>query len=416
MERISIQDLSAILIPRSGLKKKEAEQLATAMFDIIKEGLAADRLVKIKGLGTFKVIDIESRESIDVTNGQRMLIEGHDKITFTPDATMKDLVNKPFSQFETVVLNEGVDFDDASAYEALRLPLTDDDDDDEMDEVQQAEAVAEKEPAVKPELSVEPEPAALPEPVVEKEPVVKPELAVEPEPAAMPEDVVELEPAAQPEPIAESETSVRASLVAESKSQPTPKTQDENNTELPPIVRHSFWLMLASVACIVAFTAGYLMGMSHAKAKANVGDQNMEVTLAEIEEQPTAEKKATTPDAPAAEQPIAQSEPMGQPKPTDKEHSDPTQASKSEERLLASDDKYEQMDARVRTGAYRIVGTAEVVTVKTGETLKRISKAYLGDGMECYVEVYNGLPPSGELKAGQTLKIPKLELKKKRQK
>ena len=94
MERLSIQELAAVLVTKSGLKKKDAERFATVMFDVVKEGLAADRQVKIKGLGTFKVIDIDSRESVDVNTGERVVIEGHDKITFTPDATMKELVNK----------------------------------------------------------------------------------------------------------------------------------------------------------------------------------------------------------------------------------------------------------------------------------------------------------------------------------
>ena len=112
MERVSILEIAAVLTAKSGLKKKDAERFANAIFEVVKDGLATDRLVKIKGLGTFKVIDIESRESVNVNTGERVVIEGHGKVTFTPDATMKVLVNKPFSQFETVVLNEGVEFDD----------------------------------------------------------------------------------------------------------------------------------------------------------------------------------------------------------------------------------------------------------------------------------------------------------------
>ena len=112
MERISIQDLSAILVDKCGLKKKEAERFASVAFEVVKDGLKEDRQVKIKGLGTFKVVNIESRESINVNTGERVVIEGHSKISFTPDSTMKELVNKPFSQFDTVVLNEGVYFDD----------------------------------------------------------------------------------------------------------------------------------------------------------------------------------------------------------------------------------------------------------------------------------------------------------------
>ena len=112
MDRISIQEVATILVEKSGLKKRDAERFALTMFDIVKEGLMNDKLVKVKGLGTFKIIDVDARESVDVNTGERVLIEGHDKITFTPDTVMKELVNKPFSQFDTVVLNEGVEFED----------------------------------------------------------------------------------------------------------------------------------------------------------------------------------------------------------------------------------------------------------------------------------------------------------------
>ena len=112
MERISIQEIANILIAKNGLKKKDADSFVAAMFDVVKDGLQSDRLVKVKGLGTFKVIDIEPRESVNINSGERVVIEGHGKITFTPDVTMKELVNKPFAQFETVTLNDGVVFDD----------------------------------------------------------------------------------------------------------------------------------------------------------------------------------------------------------------------------------------------------------------------------------------------------------------
>lgn len=148
MERISIQELAAVLVTKSGLKKKEAERFATVMFDVVKEGLSADRQVKIKGLGTFKVIDIDSRESVDVNTGERMVIEGHDKITFTPDATMKELVNKPFSQFETVVLADGVDFTG--------------DEDEELEVDIENDMEPEPEPVGAPVLIEEPEPVEEP--------------------------------------------------------------------------------------------------------------------------------------------------------------------------------------------------------------------------------------------------------------
>ena len=135
MERISIQELAAVLTVKNGLKKKEAEQFVNMIFDVVKDNLMSERLVKIKGLGTFKVIDIEPRESINVNTGERVLIEGHEKITFTPDTAMKELVNRPFSQFETVILSDGVEFDDTDE------TSTEEDVDDESEVLTESEAV-----------------------------------------------------------------------------------------------------------------------------------------------------------------------------------------------------------------------------------------------------------------------------------
>ena len=113
MGKITIQEVSAKLVAQNGLSKKEATRFVNKMFDLIRDALERDMTVKVKGLGTFKIIDVDSRESVNVNTGERVLIEGHNKITFTPDVLMKELVNKPFSQFETIVLNEGVDFKDS---------------------------------------------------------------------------------------------------------------------------------------------------------------------------------------------------------------------------------------------------------------------------------------------------------------
>ena len=110
MSKLNLYDLCGVLVSKNGLEDKEARRFVQAMFDIIQEGLDEDKVVKVKGLGTFKIIDVDARESINVNTGGRVLIEGHSKLTFTPDSVMKEIVNKPFSQFETVVLNDGVDF------------------------------------------------------------------------------------------------------------------------------------------------------------------------------------------------------------------------------------------------------------------------------------------------------------------
>ena len=112
MVKISIQELANVLIERKKMNRRDASLFVSAMFDIVQQHLETDKLVKVKGLGTFKIIDVEDRESVNVNTGERVLIEGHGKITYAPDALLKELVNKPFSQFETVVLNDGVDFED----------------------------------------------------------------------------------------------------------------------------------------------------------------------------------------------------------------------------------------------------------------------------------------------------------------
>ena len=127
MGKISIQDLSSVLVDKRGLSKKEASNFISEMFDIVQQELEKEKLVKIKGLGTFKIIDVDDRESVNVNTGERVLIEGHGKITFTPDSLMKELVNKPFSQFETVVLNDGVEFEEEPSEEVSESRETDGD-------------------------------------------------------------------------------------------------------------------------------------------------------------------------------------------------------------------------------------------------------------------------------------------------
>ena len=126
MSRISIQEFAERLAERKGMSVSDAQQFLTAMLDTINDGLKDDKTVKVKGLGTFKVIDVKQRKSVDVNTGEEIIIEGRGKITFTPDSIMKDLVNKPFSQFETVVLNEGVDFSEIDSIEGEDEEPTDD--------------------------------------------------------------------------------------------------------------------------------------------------------------------------------------------------------------------------------------------------------------------------------------------------
>ena len=173
MAKITIQDIAKTLIERNGLSKKDASTFVNAMFDIIKQALERDRIVKVKGFGTFKIIDVDARESVNVNTGERVLIEGHDKITFVPDALMKELVNKPFSQFDTVVLKDGVDFEDEEEGKASEDSKTKEE--SEAPLVEFGDSIN-----LKPVLLGEPAPksASEPEPIPESKPI--PESVEEP--------------------------------------------------------------------------------------------------------------------------------------------------------------------------------------------------------------------------------------------
>lgn len=402
MERVSILEIAAILTAKSKLKKKDADRFANTIFEVVKDGLATDRLVKIKGLGTFKVIDIESRESVNVNTGERVVIEGHEKVTFTPDTTMKELVNKPFSQFETVVLNEGVEFDDPVEPEE---PV-------EAGEAVEAVEPVEQEEAVQPVEAVEPVQEDAPilqfvEPIEEQEPQVE-ETPVE-EPAVEEESAVEEEPVEE-EPVVEEEPPVEETPEPESEEEFDESILEE--MELNRKYRNKLrnWAIVALFACAGSFVAGYFVGHHQSEA---IEATNMDEVAVGVQEetdssavvQKDAATEVVAPDTmPSKSQSAENVAPVPVPVTT------PTTPAAA---APAGDySKYEQMDGRVRTGAYRIVGTAEEVKAKEGETVGRISRRYLGPDMECYVEVYNGLKASTQLKAGQTIKIPKLEVKK----
>ncbi|MBR6276009.1 MAG: HU family DNA-binding protein [Prevotella sp.] len=409
MERISIQEIANILIAKNGLKKKDADSFVAAMFDVVKDGLQSDRLVKVKGLGTFKVIDIEPRESVNINSGERVVIEGHGKITFTPDVTMKELVNKPFAQFETVTLNDGVVFDDET------VSTDSDTEEDETDVNEFVSAIPPIEETSGKEVSVEETPVE--EALVEEAPVE--------------ETPVEETPVAE---VPVAEVPVEEAPVEEA---PVEETSDDENGKKAKWL----WLFGACLACAMSFAIGFYAGrqsLPTMNVEETSGILPMEAdTIASkmVPEAPvnTVELPISTEPAKVESLPKPKVEPQPEPKveslpkpkaesqAESKPESKPqTQTQKSEKSTATSamDDylKYEKMDGRVRTGAYRIVGTATEVKVKAGETVKRISNRHLGPDMECYVEVYNGVKANTVLQEGQILKIPKLELKKKKKK
>ena len=419
MGKIAIQDVASKLIVQNGLSKKEATRFANKMFDLIREALEEEKTVKVKGLGTFKIIDVDSRESVNVNTGERVLIEGHNKITFTPDALMKELVNKPFSQFETIVLNDGVDFKDPSEEELEQETLEAEESEGENDNMPLVDFVSEEKP-------VEPEkPASSEMPIVEPEPLLKPVSVVESEPSVEPEPVVELEPVVEPEPSVEQEPVVEPEPAADPEPIAEPETaEEEDDTEFtedgeeqPADRKWILWLL----ACLLALVAGYLLGsylplqsLTESKESVSPKVENTEVKKAsEVKQKPEVKK------VPEAEKPEIQKEPETPKEPeANKQPETPKQpevkAPAEEKTPEAVLDKYEAKDPRVKNGAYRIVGTDFVEKVREGDNLKRISKRTLGEGMECYIEVYNDLKATSELKKGQEIKIPKVEWKRKK--
>ena len=392
MSKLNIYDLCSVLTSKNGLDDKESHRFIKAMFDVIQEGLDEDKIVKVKGLGTFKIIEVDDRESINVNTGERVLIEGHSKLTFTPDSVMKEIVNKPFSQFETVILNEGVDFPEPVVEEPA------------------VEDIIADEPAEDKQIIVEPQ---IDNSVVEKS-VVKEPVAEEPvaeEPVA--EKNVAEEPVAE-EPVAE-EPVAEDSVVEFTDDNDNVQSGEENSVEESvfetsnnnSILR---WI-LSGVAVLLlilgAAYGGYLYGRYELSEEIAYKQMKADLKTAEI----TTKKAQVAIKKDSVAQEVDATK-IGAMSIDNKDESANDEA--KTETAKTSSDKYEDMDIRVRTGAYRIIGEDRTVKAKAGQTVEDIATKLLGPGMSCYVEVYNGLDGKATLKEGQTIKIPKLELKKRR--
>ena len=387
MSKLNIYDLCSVLTSKNGLDDKESHRFIKAIFDVIQEGLDEDKIVKVKGLGTFKIIEVDDRESINVNTGERVLIEGHSKLTFTPDSVMKEIVNKPFSQFETVILNEGVDFPEPVVEEPA------------------VEDIIADEPAEDKEIIVEPQiDNNVAEQSVEEEPVAEKNVAEEP----VAEKNVAEEPVAE-EPVAGD------SVVEFTDDNDNVQSGEENSVEESvfetsnnnSILR---WI-LSGVAVLLlilgAAYGGYLYGRYELSEEIAYKQMKADLKTAEI----TTKKAqvAIKKDSVAQEVDATKIGAMS----IDSEDESANDEAKTETAKTSSD-KYEDMDIRVRTGAYRIIGEDRTVKAKAGQTVEDIATKLLGPGMSCYVEVYNGLEGKAKLKEGQTIKIPKLELKKRR--
>lgn len=419
-----IQDLAKYLSAKHKIQQKEAERFLTAVVDVLNEGLHYEKLVKVKGLGTFKVIEVKNRESVDVNTGERILIEGRPKITFTPDAVMKDLVNKPFAQFETVVLNEGVTFDNLP--EEPEVELT-----EEPEPQPEIEQLMEEKPAPEPEVEEEqpeiveeqPEEIIVPEETVTETVVPLAEMPVsevaEPE---MPEDAP-AEEIALPE-VEEPEIPEDSDKSEDSENSEYSENSDYSDNFEPKSSKSWIGWLLGMIAVgALMYFVGYHFGKQSAQAVQEPQVVAADTTSVEKTQAPADTVTNKVEDEKAAVQAaaakakadsIAQAEAYAKAEAAKKAAYEAEVKKQQEEATTQSSatDSKALTNARniVRTGAYNIVGTQQSVVVRKGQTLERISKTYLGPGMEVYVMVHNGVT---EAKEGSTLKIPKLQVKKK---
>lgn len=395
MNKLTLNNIAKVLVEKNGLEPKEAMMFTTAMFDLIHDRLNEEGIVKVKGLGTFKMIRVEARESINVRTGERVLIDSHAKITFTPDAVMKELVNKPFSQFETVVLNDDVEFTDMKSEETT----------DETNNSEQSESLVD---VVSEGGTPEPAPEPAPEPVAEPTPEPAPLVASEPAPVVAPEPVAEVvpepTPVVAPEPTREVPEPTVPSADEESEENTSAvQTCYEEDEEESHWHRNIGWAFLVLVLMAASAVGGYLYGVGQIPTQTAMAD-----TVSAVKVNPVVTDTLVN-DSLKADSVAVKTEAKHE----DKAASEQQPQEKTSQNLH---DKYAEMDARVRTGAYKITGLDREVKVRAGDNLKRIARRELGsDDMVCYIEVFNKMNASAELKEGQTIKIPALKLKKKKQ-
>ena len=403
MGKYSIQQLATILVKKNGLSNDDATKFVNAIFDIVKEGLETDKIVKIKGFGTFKIIDVDPRESVNVNTGERVLINGHQKITFTPDSVMKEMVNRPFAQFETVVLNDGVDFSD------IDKQTNSNENNDKQEEVEDIQEETQEE-----EIQEEVQDIATEENnYKDNKDIIKEEVTAEETPESPDEEIVEeaVEEAVE-------EENVEETIVEEE----TEDTEEEAEDAFEEEKGHSYVTILLSIAaCLLLMAAsayvGYLYGIEEGKHQEKTSQiskystfldkQNEDMRAKRLAEEAKATKEAEKAKTDSAKQTAKDTVAD---KATNKE---PEKSKKTDVDDNNEDfSKYNTMDARVRTGAYVIVGIDKYVIVRQGQTVGKIASSLLGPGMSCYLEVLNGVSENEPLKEGTKIKIPKLRHKK----
>ena len=433
MGKYTIQQLAEILVKKNGLNEKEAQDFVVAIFEIVKEGLEQDKLVKIKGFGTFKIIDIDPRASINVNTGERVLIEGHQKITFTPDAVMKEMVNRPFSQFETVILNDGVDLSEIDRtynFEpdnntGVEESETEQDTQDTQDNTQDTQDNTQDTQDTQAEVSTEKTTI-----VEEPEPTIV-ETTEEPEPT-----IVETTEEPEPPTITSEEVPAREA-VADGPCDQEEEDDDDDDTASPDVfdddseTSGSYWKwVVAAVVCLILMAAaaygGYMFGLEegkHQEKKSQIADYaaQLDKQTAELRKQRLANQEQALADTSATAKKVADTsataKKVADTSPTKKEVSATSPATQPATSTPSAEEdysRYNTSDVRIRTGAYIIIGIDKTVTAQEGQTIGKIAQSQLGPGMSCYVEAVNGMKENTVLKKGTRIKIPKLRHKKKK--
>lgn len=478
MSKNSLNGLADKLAEKSGLSQIEAELFIRKMFDVCHQGLAADKIVKMRWLGTFKVTSVKERESVDVNTGERIVIEGRDKISFTPDNILKEIVNRPFAQFETVIVNDGVDFE--SIDKKYEDSLEDEEQEESLEkpkpiievveptetplpdvvseETTQAEAVSSSEPTTSgvidfldvPENPSEDSSVVVigEDSTIEPQTTVSQVVPTEEIPSSVSDDIQadSREENSNAEIEAETDAEIGADAEIEAETDAEIEADDEVEIRRRHFIIPKYVVIIASFTLLLligglgwfAFNYGQMAAQrdhlelqlaqyktdKNVVAKpANVKSQEQllqekarqdSLRMAKANDAIKAAERADSLKSAAVDKEMSvknlktdeKSAELKKMSATDKKQD------KAAEHAKVVSDKYDS-DPRVRTGAYRIVGVDQVVTVGEHQTMATLSKRYLGPGMECYIEALNG---TSTIKSGQKVKIPKLELKKKKAK
>ena len=407
MAMTNMKDIARCLVDKHGLKVADAEHFIALMIDVINEGVQRERQVKIKGLGTFKLTSVSSRESVDVNTGERIVIEGRDKISFTPDNAMKELVNRPFSQFETVVVNEGVELEDefeeqleestpveekTESVEEKTVEKVDNPHEERVEAVAVVSELPAETVSVEEDIQENNVQDAVSEPVVsEVEKVEFVQGTVETATDTVVKDKVET-----PETSSEKEVEpvIGRTDMQEDTVQDIEDVAMVNTPHKSPYIK----LLVASLVALFVVLVGTICYLFMELYQRNDRIESLMTEVGTLQIELLKKDYSTLRGPSKVMKPVAVAEkpaPVVE-KPVPSKEENPY-------------DELNNSDARVRTGAYRIVGVKQVVKVQAGQTLASISRQHLGPGMECYLEVMN---KEKVLKKGDRVKIPELELKR----